>query len=464
MKELSHKATTMTAADIPFIVEVMSSPGNKSSLNPANLTFDEWKSAFEQNLSDPDEANFVIRLGETPVAWLKLKGLTGGDMAWISMLVVHESYHRQGVGSFAIRYAEDYAHGKGLTVLGIHANVENTAAVNCYKKAGYIITKEGSCTNGDGSHHRGYTFYKDHLDAVRMCVDGVYFRVGELHDFLFLSEIGRVFRTFDAMDSGNICFGVERDGKRYFVKYAGIRTMDYKGEIAEAVARLKAAVCVYEDLQHPALIRLVQHFSVGDGYAAVFDWVEGEGFFSYWDYSPWEMKNNLYSPNVRFRHLAIEKRIAVLDKIFDFHRYVASCGYVPIDFYDGSLLYDFAQDELHICDIDFYRKAPVVNDMGKMWGSSRFLSPEEKTLGAAIDEVTTVYTMGATAFVLLGNGGYEVDRSFSSWNAGKTLFDVATKAVSDERSERYQSIDDLIAAWEQAKERAACYKRIAVGD
>lgn len=30
-----------------------------------------------------------------------------------------------------------------------------------------------------------------------------------------------------------------------------------------------------------------------------------------------------------------------------------------------------------ICDIDFFRKSPAVNDMGRMWGSARFMSPEE---------------------------------------------------------------------------------------
>jgi serine/threonine-protein kinase len=76
--------------------------------------------------------------------------------------------------------------------------------------------------------------------------------------------------------------------------------MDYKGEIADAVARLRAVVHVYDDLQHTSLIRLVRHFPVGGGYAAVFDWADGEGFFSYWDYSLWEMKNNPQSPNVRW--------------------------------------------------------------------------------------------------------------------------------------------------------------------
>jgi len=40
--------------------------------------------------------------------------------------------------------------------------------------------------------------------------------------------------------------------------------------------------------------------------------------------------------------------------------------------------------------------------MGRMWGSSRFQSPEEYQLGADIDEVTNVYTIGTTAFALFG--------------------------------------------------------------
>jgi serine/threonine protein kinase, bacterial len=40
--------------------------------------------------------------------------------------------------------------------------------------------------------------------------------------------------------------------------------------------------------------------------------------------------------------------------------------------------------------------------MGRLWGSSRFMSPEEFGLGAKIDERTNVFNMGAIAFGLLG--------------------------------------------------------------
>ncbi|MEG6589082.1 hypothetical protein [Paenibacillus barengoltzii] len=77
---------------------------------------------------------------------------------------------------------------------------------------------------------------------------------------------------------------------------------------------------------------------------------------------------------------------------------MAERGYVAIDFYDGCVLYDFAAQKTILSNIDLYAKSPYINTMGRMWGSSRFMSPEEFTLGAVIDEVSNVYVMGATAF------------------------------------------------------------------
>ena len=71
------------------------------------------------------------------------------------------------------------------------------------------------------------------------------------------------------------------------------------------------------------------------------------------------------------------------------------------------------------------------------WGSSHFMSPEEFSLGAVIDEITNVYAMGATAFALFSDS----NRSPEKWP------DVVKWAVSDERGERQQSIRQLIKEW-----------------
>lgn len=120
---------------------------------------------------------------------------------------------------------------------------------------------------------------------------------------------------------------------------------------------------------------------------------------------------------------------------------------MAVDFYDGSILYDFTNHETRICDIDYYQKKPFRNNMGRLWGSSRFISPEEFKLGADIDSRTNVYNMGAIIFGLLGG---ELDRSFEKWEAGEKLYKVACKAINENKQERYQSVSDFYIAWSMA--------------
>ena len=82
--------------------------------------------------------------------------------------------------------------------------------------------------------------------------------------------------------------------------------------------------------------------------------------------------------------------------------------------------------------------------MGRMYGSAKFMSPEEFELGATIDEITNVYTAGAFAFALFGN----YSRNIVDWKLSNKLFEVATNAVSDDRNKRYQSINEFRKVWD----------------
>ena len=145
--------------------------------------------------------------------------------------------------------------------------------------------------------------------------------------------------------------------------------------------------------------------------------------------------------------MPIDARLRFFDDILIFHAHVAKRGYVAIDFYDGCIMYDFDAGRTILCDIELYAKRPYYNLIGRMWGSSRFMSPEEYELGAVIDETTNVYTMGATAFAFFGD---EFDRSIEKWKLGKESFEAAKKATSDGRSDRQQSIEQLIFEWRAA--------------
>ena len=72
-------------------------------------------------------------------------------------------------------------------------------------------------------------------------IDGLPCRLQTDCNLDFLSAYGRVFRVLDDQDSGNLCFGLERGERRYFLKFAGAQTLRYQGTPEQAVKRLKQA-------------------------------------------------------------------------------------------------------------------------------------------------------------------------------------------------------------------------------
>jgi len=276
-------------------------------------------------------------------------------------------------------------------------------------------------------------------------IDGVPYKLKAPFNFSFLSKYGKVFRAFDEQGSGNIAFGVQNEDKKFFIKFAGSPKENYIAnrdsgtvDAASAIEFLKRAIPIYVELAHPTLIKYVEAEEIGGGYAAVFEWEDAAGI---------EPKG---SPNyMRFMQLPTEKKIRAFGDIMEFHAYVAAKGYVALDFYDGSILYDYENEKIVICDIDLYQKSPFQNAGGMgIVGSARYVSPEECVPDAVMDEITNVYTMGATAFALFAHG----DRSLEKWPLSEQLYDVVKKAVSDERGKRQQSIRQLMEEWEAAKE------------
>jgi serine/threonine-protein kinase len=269
-------------------------------------------------------------------------------------------------------------------------------------------------------------------------IDGVSFQMKEAYDFSFINTFGKVFRVFDGSSSGCICFGVEKDGKRYFLKFAGAHTVnDALRNIEDTILRLRYSVQKYKDMKHPLLVNLIDAMEIGGGYLTVFDWFDGESC----GYPQRDV-------NKRFLALPVEKKMRVYNGILEFHAHVAKCGYVAIDFNDQATLYSFDTGDFRICDIDFYAKQYYMNGYSGIWGDPSLMSPEEKRNGAIVDEVSNVYAMGATAFVFFAA---DDKHSREKWILSDKLYAVAKKAVSETRNERHQTISDLIADWNAAK-------------
>lgn len=270
---------------------------------------------------------------------------------------------------------------------------------------------------------------------ITKIIDGVSFELKGDFDFRFLSDYGEVFKVFDQQDSGYISFGVRSGSTKLFLKIAGAPTIYSSVSADEAIQRLQSTAIIYEDLSHPNLIAMIEHRKIDGGYLTAFEWFDGV------------CMGKQYGAVDQFMALPLSEKLGIYDDILQFHLHTSACGYIALDFYDASIMYDFESNRTMICDIELYSKKPVINTKGRMWGSSRYMSPEEFQLGAEIDERSNVFLMGATAFQLLGGG---IDRSLDKWEAGEQLHAVALKAVSHDKVDRHQSIGAYVEAWNGA--------------
>ncbi len=293
-------------------------------------------------------------------------------------------------------------------------------------------------------------------------LDGIEFRLRESHDFTWLKRYGTAFQAIDETGSGCACIGMQNGEKKYFCKIAGVNTLEADVSPEESVKILRQAVSIYRDLEHPNLIKLIEAYEYDSFYVAVFEWADGECLFDHWNFEKYRNNPMLKSPKQRFRELPLHKKLKCADVLFSFLQNVNEKGYVAVDFYDGSIMYDFEKDVTTICDIDFFRKALVVNDVGEEWfGTKRLKAPEEYTEGAMIDERTNIFTIGALLFEFFGTfSEEEIGRRYMEncfrpcdivkWQLDEASYRVAVKAVSQKRDERYKTITEFHAEWKMA--------------
>jgi len=247
----------------------------------------------------------------------------------------------------------------------------------------------------------------------------------------YLENLGSIFARFgaDTQDSGNISYGVQAGEARYFVKTAGdpantVPYLDFDGR----VALLRNAVDLAESVVHPALPTLHAVVESPGGPLVVYDWRDGE-----------LLHVNSGSAHERFRALPVEEILAALDTLYDLHADLDAAGWVEGDFYDGAMLYDFPTRRLTVMDLDTYRRGPHRNDMGRMFGSARFMPPEQFSLGAPIDTRSTAYVMARAALVFLSDS--TLDRAaFRATDAHYAVLQEATTT-------RFPSYAAFHAAW-----------------
>ena len=249
---------------------------------------------------------------------------------------------------------------------------------------------------------------------------------------VYLEQIGEITYRFPVYDSRDQSFQTVVDSQRWFVKC---------GNTPQNVTWLKQAVRFHAAVQHEAVPQLHNAFTTPNGFTLVYDWIDGEGLRPERELSVDEVH-----PRDRFCALPAAEIIDALNVIYDVHILIEKRGFIAEDFYDGSIIYDFEKKQVHLFDFDFYHPGPFINDRGRLYGSSRFMAPEEFQKGERIDERTNVFMLGRTAFVFLANNNDSRD----AWKGNDATWHVAKKATNVDKQLRYPSVQEFVSAWHTA--------------
>lgn len=265
-----------------------------------------------------------------------------------------------------------------------------------------------------------------------------------------LAELGTVFARFGPpeQDSGNRSFGVlaaraallrlgitlpagTPDTLRLFVKSAG-RPSDESALPHHLRARLLRRSARLLSHRHPVLPRCHGVLESVEGPVLLLDWHEG---------TPLRVdatqRGTVADPAQRLRTDERALRRAT-DGLLAVHAHLARHGWIAGDLYDGSLLLEPATGAITLVDVDLYRLGRHRNRRGRMFGSARFMAPEETARGAVLDHRTTVFVLGRLLAHLAGWERLATRRGLSALVARATALDPAHRFVDP---------IDLHAAW-----------------
>jgi serine/threonine-protein kinase len=234
------------------------------------------------------------------------------------------------------------------------------------------------------------------------------------------------FAVFDRQDSGCVSYGVDRGGRRIFVKVAAT---------AEGRRSLRQAVVLHRAVRHPAIVAPLAAVDEPGRTELTYPWVDGVVL------NRATVAGSDRAGLAAFLRLDPAEALAALDTILDAHLAVAAAGFVSVDLYDGCFLYDGAARRMRLIDLDEYRPGPFAVPGDRLPGSRRYMAPEEFVGGATIDERTTVFHLGRTVAELVDPAALTA--------GGRAVVATATQPDPDRR---FATVRALLAAWRQAPE------------
>ena len=130
-------------SDAEFLYQLMNCPSLLERLNEVPTTRQDWTDAISEWLKDEDEEDYIVLTGDTPMGWLGVNGLRGGDgIAYLKMAAFLPEYQGKGYGTAALKVIIRYFKDHGANNIRLSTKETNTNALSMYRKAGFRDTGE----------------------------------------------------------------------------------------------------------------------------------------------------------------------------------------------------------------------------------------------------------------------------------------------------------------------------------
>ncbi len=148
-KELQIRS--VNDSDAEFLYQLMNCPSLLERLNEVPTTRQDWTDAISEWLKDEDEEDYIVLAGDTPMGWLGVNGLRGGDgIAYLKMAAFLPEYQGRGYGTCSIRVVLDNLKRKGIEQVFLYTDSDNAPAQACYRKCGFKVVESLTETLSNG--------------------------------------------------------------------------------------------------------------------------------------------------------------------------------------------------------------------------------------------------------------------------------------------------------------------------
>ena len=135
--------------DAPFLSVLMNDKAILDALKEVPTKPEDWVEAISVWENDPDEEDYIILDGGTPIGWLGINGLLD-KTAYIKMLAILPQFQNQGVGSHVVNLCVENLKSRKFEKVVLYTDKSNLRAQKCYEKCGFRVTEELTETMSNG--------------------------------------------------------------------------------------------------------------------------------------------------------------------------------------------------------------------------------------------------------------------------------------------------------------------------